>query len=143
MTSAEQLIEQIECAGGALVLYGERVRVRLPEGQAHLLDELRAHRNEVILLLRKLSEIPPMPPGVQLARWEPKPAPVVLTHDAVVTNVLRFISMTLLELKAAMAGQRWQSGHRSTRELIDRLEQCGVHVKIQSGQPRGSGVSAK
>lgn len=113
-----------------LAVNGERIRVRLPEDAAHLLEELRAHKDEVLSLLRRREEIPAMPPGVRLVRWEPKPAPVILTHDAVVTDVSRFISMTLLELKAALAGKRWQAGHRSVRELVDRLEQCGVILQV-------------
>ena len=119
-----------------LTLSGNKIQVRLPEDEAHLLDELRAHKDEVVLLLRSREEIPLMPECVQLGRWEPKSPPVMLTHYAVVTNVHRFVSMTLLELKAAIAGKRWQSGHWTTRDLIDRLEQCGVHVEIEPGKRR-------
>jgi len=73
-----------------------------------------------------------MPEGVRLINWEPKPAPVILTHYAVVTDVSRFIHITLLELKAALAGKRWQSGHWSVRELVDRLEECGVRVEVDN-----------
>jgi hypothetical protein len=130
MNVAESVIERIEGAGGKLAVNGEWIRVRLPEDAADLLEELRVHKNEVLSLLRRREEIPAMPQGVRLMRWEPKPAPVILTHYAVVTDVSRFISMTLLELKAALAGKRWLAGHRSTRELTDRLEQCGVFVVI-------------
>jgi hypothetical protein len=132
VTTAEQLIEQVEGAGGVLAWNGERIHVRVPEVEAHLLDDLRAHREEVAILLRERQEVPLMPTGVRLVRWEPKPAPVVLTHYAVVTNVRRFVSMTLLELKAAIGGKRWRSGHWSVRDLIDRLEQCGVWVQVES-----------
>ena len=130
MTCAEQLVEQVEVAGGALALNGERIRCRLPEDAAHLLEELREHRNEVVALLKERGKIPVMPSGVRLLQWEPKPAPVILTHYAVVTDVLQFISMTLLELKAALADNRWLAGHRSSRELVERLEQCGVLVAV-------------
>lgn len=130
MNVGESVVERIEGAGGVLAVNGERIRVRLPEDAAHLLEELRAHKDEVLSLLRRREEIPAMPPGVRLVRWEPKPAPVILTHYAVVTDVSRFISMTLLELKAALAGKRWQAGHRSVRELVDRLEQCGVMLQV-------------
>jgi len=85
---------------------GERIRVRLPEDAAHLLEELRAHKGEVLSLLRRREESPEMPPGVRLVRWEPKSGPVILTHYAVVTDVSRFISMTLLELRAGLTGKR-------------------------------------
>jgi hypothetical protein len=130
MNVAESVVERIAGVGGVLAVNGERIRVRLPEDAAHLLDELRAYKNEVLSLLRKREEIPAMPPGVRLLHWEPNPAPVILTHYAVVTDVERFISMTLLELKAALAGKPWQSGHRSVRELVDRLAQCGIILQV-------------
>ena len=130
MSVAESVVERIEGVGGVLALNGERIRVRLPEDSAHLLEELRAHKNEVLSLLRRREEIPAMPPGVGLVHWEPKSAPVILTHYSVVTDVDRFIRMTLLELNAAVAGKHWQAGHRSVRELVDRLEECGVILQV-------------
>jgi hypothetical protein len=130
MNVAESVVERIEGAGGVLAVNGERIRVRLPEDAAHLLEELRANKDEVLSLLRRREEIPAMPPAVRLVRWEPKPAPVILTHNSVVTDVPRFISMTLRELEAAIAGKGWQAGHWSVRELVDRLEQCGVIVQV-------------
>jgi hypothetical protein len=85
----------------------------------------------VLALLRRREEIPLMPSGVRMVDWEPKPAPVVLTQFSVVTDVDRFIRMTLLELKAALGGKRWQAGHWSVRDLVDRLEQCGVRLEIE------------
>jgi hypothetical protein len=139
MTCAEQLVEQVEVVGGALALNGEHLRCRLPEDSAHLFEELRAHRKEVVALLRERDKIPVVPTGVRLLRWEPKPAPVILTHYAIVTDVPRFISMTLLDLKAALAGKRSLAGHRSARELVDRLEQCGVSVVV-SGRDGSGGT---
>jgi len=136
MNVAESVVERIEGEGGALAVNGEQIRVRLPEDAAHLLQELRAHKDEVLSLLRRREEIPKMPPGVRLVLWEPKPAPVILTHYAVVTDVSRFISMALLELKAALEEKRWQAGHRNVRELVDRLEQCGVSLQVSEEDAR-------
>jgi hypothetical protein len=134
MTFAETLIERIEVAGGELALNGEHIRFRVPEDAADLLDDLREHKDEVFSLLKKREEIPVMPPGVRLVNWEPKPAPVVLTHYSVVTDVSKFISTTLLELRAALAGKRWLAGNWSVGELVDRLEQCGVLVQIAKAE---------
>jgi hypothetical protein len=106
------------------------------EALASQVNLLRDHRAEVAAFLKTRGVIPAMPPGVRLVHWEPKPAPVILTHYAVVTDVFRFISMTLLELKAALAGKRWQAGHRSVRELVDRLEQCGVTLRLSGVEAR-------
>ena len=136
MTIAENVIERIEGAGGMLVLNGDRIRCRVPEDVAHLVEDLRVHKDEILVLLKRREEIPTMPPGVRLVQWQPKLAPVILTHFAVVTDVSRFISMTLLELKAALSGKRWLAGHRTARELVDRLEQCGVLVEIVGEKPQ-------
>lgn len=132
MSLAEGVIARIEGAGGELGLIGERIRVRLPEDAVYLLDELRVHKDEVLALLRRRGAAPAMPPGVGVVHWQPKSAPVILTQFSVVTEVDRFIRMTLVELKAALAGNRWQSGHWSVRDLVDRLEQCGIRVEIES-----------
>jgi hypothetical protein len=136
VTTAENVIERIEVAGGMLVLNGDRIRCRVPEEVAHLVEDVRVHKGEILAVLKKREETPAMPPGVRLLRWQLKPAPVILTHFAVVTNVRRFISMTLLELKAALSGKRWLAGHRTARELVDRLEQCGVIVEINQEKPQ-------
>jgi hypothetical protein len=64
-----------------------------------------------------------------------------LTQYAVVNDVARFIEMTLLELRSAIAGKRWLAGNWSVRELVDRLEQCGVVVKVSEADT-GSGNTA-
>jgi len=131
-----QTLDEIEAAGIALRLDGEKVRISYPDEErreelARRIAFLRAHKDQVLSLLRRREEIPLMPSGVRLVDWEPKPAPVVLTQVSVVTDVDRFIRMTLLELKAALAGKRWQAGHWSVRDLVDRLEQCGVRLEIE------------
>jgi hypothetical protein len=133
VTDLLQIVSRLEQSGGTLVLDGDRIRYSVPSEDAEaraLLLELRKHRERVRTFLQARAIIPAMPPGARLVRWEPKPAPVILTHYAVVTDVSRFISMTILELRAAIAGKRWQAGHRSVRELIDRLEECGVIVQM-------------
>lgn len=132
MNAALEVVSRLEAVGGKLTLDGDRIRYSVPigDGEARgLLAELRKHRSDVAALLQARTVTPAMPHGVRLLHWEPKPAPLVLTQYSVVTDVDQFIRMTLLELKAALAGKRWQSGHRSVRELLDRLEQCGVHLE--------------
>lgn len=126
MRVAEQVIECIEVAGGVLTVRGDRLRCRLPEEAAHLLDDLKTHKREVIACLKKRS-IPPMPQGVQLVRWEPKPAPVLLSRVTVVNDVPKFIRTTLADLDKALRSEPEATG---TRDLVDRLEQCGVVVRI-------------
>jgi hypothetical protein len=138
------VVSELEEAGAAFQLDGERVRVSYPgdelrEELAGRIGLLRAQRSEVAAYLKARSAAPRMPEGVRLVRWEPKPVPVILTRFAIVTDVAKFISTTLLELRAALVGEPWQSGHWSVRELVDRLEQCGVFVQIGETEPRKPG----
>jgi hypothetical protein len=47
------LIQTIEAAGGVLTLTGDRIRYKLPEEAAPLVEILRKHREEVIRVLRE------------------------------------------------------------------------------------------
>jgi hypothetical protein len=51
MTTAE-LIESVVRAGGTLTLAGDTVRYKIPEDAAHLTGELKAHKPELVELLR-------------------------------------------------------------------------------------------
>jgi transcription initiation factor IIE alpha subunit len=48
-----ELVESVLRAGGVLKLAGDTVRYRLPEDAAHLVDELKEHKPELIELLRR------------------------------------------------------------------------------------------
>lgn len=129
------IVTEIEAAGVAFRIDGEKIRVCYPseerrEELAGRIAQLRKHRARVTAFLKKRSAILPMPEGVRLVWWEPKIAPIILTQCSVVTDVPKFIISTLRQLKAAIDGKRWLSGHWSVRELTDRLEQCGVLVQI-------------
>jgi uncharacterized metal-binding protein (TIGR02443 family) len=51
--TAETLIESVKAAGGVLKLDGDSVRCSLPEDVALLAGELKAHKPELIELLRR------------------------------------------------------------------------------------------
>jgi hypothetical protein len=79
-----------------------------------------------------------MPEGVRLLEGNPKPAPVVLTHMAVVNDVESFIADTLTQLGKALRSKPEPETSRKLRDLVDALEQCGVVVKISGvGSPSG------
>lgn len=133
------VVSEVEAAGAAFRVDGEKIRVWYPDDQrreelAGQIALLRDQRAEVAAYLKARSAVPQMPKGVRLLRWEPKPAPVILTQYAVVNDVARFIEMTLLELRAALEGKRWLAGHQTPRDLVDRLEQCGVIVRLNTGR---------
>jgi len=142
VVNVADMVGAIEAAGVWFRLEGEKLRVYYPdeERRAELAEEvavLRNHRVEVGAYLKARSVLPPMPDGVRLVRWEPKTAPIALTAVEIVTEVPKFITITLLELKAALAGKRWLAGHRNIRELTDRLEECGVVVEVIRYEERG------
>jgi hypothetical protein len=89
-----ELLSNVEAAGGALALAGDRIRCRLPANAAPLVGELRAHRDEVLRILRERETISAMPPGVRLVYWRPKKPPVVLERWSVVNDVHAFACHT-------------------------------------------------
>jgi hypothetical protein len=139
--SVADVVGKVEAAGVAFRLDGEKVRVSYPDDErrtelAEQIAWLRAQRAEVAAYLKARSAIPSMPPGVRLVLWRPLDPPVILTRLGVVTNVPGFVRSTLSQLDSALQGKEWLSGHWSAREHIDRLEQCGVIVELEtkSGQ---------
>jgi hypothetical protein len=136
MSSPQAVLNEMFLRGVTVRVDGETLRLKPRDVlDENLLARIKEHKPEII---RTLATIPPMPEGVRLVRWERKLAPIVLTRYSVVTGVERFVRMTLMELKAALAGNRWQSGHWSVRELVDRLKQCGVQVETVDLGLRGS-----
>jgi hypothetical protein len=129
--NATELVRQVEEVGGTLHLKGDRIRYELPEEAETLVPELRRLRNEVLVLLKKRPVIPPLPNGVSVVEWAPKQAPVVLTRCSVVVDVPKFIYATLRELEATLAGKEWLGGNRSVREILERLEQVGLTLRIE------------
>jgi hypothetical protein len=63
-------------------------------------------------------------------------APTLLI-DEVVGNVHKFVAATLLQLRARLVGKDSLAGNWSFRELVDRLEQVGVVVEIESTKSSG------
>ena len=135
MTSAAAIVAEAESVGIRLRLVDGKIKAAFPADLrlrlAPLLERLRANRNEVAELLKKRSDIPPMPPGVRLVAWEPKQPPVILTRLSVVIAVPLFIRSTLEQLEDALAGKQWLAGNWSVAELIDRLSQVGVVVLLE------------
>jgi hypothetical protein len=96
---------------------------------------LRSHKNEVSVFLRERETVPTMPPGVHLVSWELKEPPVVLEMCSVVTNTALFAKTTLEQLRTALANPRRWVGW-SVPQLVDRLAQVGVQVKLDGGSEK-------
>ncbi len=144
MLALADLLQHAELLGVRFGFEGEKLKVGLPddpEAQAAV-DELRAHRDDVLRLLQEREAVPPMPPGVRLVEWQPNPAPVLIEHWNVVCDTHLFIRRTLEQLGHALTWERgddksrWLAGHRSSRELQDYLSQVGCVVEIEETQCR-------
>jgi hypothetical protein len=130
--NAPDVLEAVQNAGGSLTISGERIRYALPDSALWLVTELKQHREELIGLLRERGTPPPMPPGVRLLKWQPKDPPIAIVHMGIVSNVNKFVTATLLQLRARLEGKDSLAGNWSLRELVDRLEQVGIAVEIES-----------
>ena len=130
MTAAE-LLEQVEKAGGVLIVNGDRLRYRFPEEVEPLRPQLKTHRDEVYRLVSERQNAPSPPVGVRGLEWKLLMPPVVLTEYSVVNDVDKFARFTLAQLGHALAGRNWQAGNWSVRDLVERLEQCGVKVEVE------------
>ena len=129
------LVVDAELMGIRLRLADGKLKAAFPASARHevapLLARLKEHRDQVVKVLGRRIQIPPMPPGVRLLAWEPKQAPVLLERWSVVIDVALFARRTLEQLEAALDGKNWLAGNWSARELVDRLEQVGVVVEFE------------
>jgi hypothetical protein len=130
--TAVEVLHAVEKAGGSLALNGGQIKYTIPKRAAWLVAALKQNREELIGLLREMGTPPPMPPGVRLLRWRPKEPPIAIVHMGIVSNVAKFAAATLLQLRARLEGKNSLAGNWSLRELVDRLEQVGVGVEIES-----------
>ena len=137
--SVSQILGEVEAAGIAVRLDREGVRIWFPEPQqreelAGQVAFLRTHRDEVTEFLRKRVAIPEMPPWVRLVKWNLKEPPVAIETCGVVTEPALFASTTLEQLRIVLANpKRWVGW--SVFQLIERLAQVGVIVKLDAGEP--------
>ena len=135
LSSLESRLAPRPAKGVRLRLVDGKVRASFPAcAQAHVtpvLEHLRRHRDEILRFLKTRDDAPAMPAGVRLVKWKPKSAPVELNRCSVVIDVGPFISSTLQQLAAALAGKNWQAGNWSIPELVDRLAQVGIEVELE------------
>lgn len=134
MTVAD-MVSEVEAAGVAFRLEGEKVRVSYPDDErrkelAAQIGLLREQRDEVALFLKSRSAIPQMPQMLRLISWNLKDPPVAIETCTVVTDPALFVSRTLEQVRIALARPRRWPGW-SVPQLIDRLAQVGVVVMLE------------
>jgi hypothetical protein len=136
--TAIEVLHAVKEVGGSLSLNGDHLKYSIPQRAVWLLPNLRQRREALIELLRQRETHPAMPRGVRLVKWEPKNPPIAIVRMGIVNNTDKFIHATLRELRARLEGKDFLAGNWSLRELVDRLEQVGVLVTVESTQ-RGAG----
>jgi hypothetical protein len=140
-----EIVAQLESAGGTLQLAGSQIRYRIPADDSRTRDfvlQLRGHRQEVAAFLKERNGEPQMPTGVRLLGWNLKKAPVAVETCAVVTDTALFARSTLEQLGTALAQRsRWVGW--SVPQLIDRLAQVGVTVKLAAEENNLAGESGR
>jgi hypothetical protein len=124
---ANEILRNIESAGGALWVTGESLGYRIPESESSLVDEIRTCKWELVELL---AQRPVMPAGIRLISWSPKDAPVRLSECETVTATEKFIRSTLQQLEAQLSGKGWLAGGWGLSGLLARLEACGCRVAL-------------
>ena len=134
------IVCEVETAGVAFQLEGERVHVEYPDDEcreelAEQIALLRARRAEVIAFLKTRSAVPSMPEGVRLVRWEPKSAPVAIDVCSVVVDVAKFIESELRALDSRLNDPWAIRGGFTVPQMLDRLAQAGVEVELE---PKGA-----
>jgi hypothetical protein len=134
--SVIDILTEVEAAGIALRVHGEKIRIRFPqpEHRSQLASQvafLRAHRDEVATFLRQRAELPTMPSGTQLLEWNLKTPPVLIESCAIVTDPALFARTTISQLGLALADPRRWVGW-TIPQLIERLAQVGVAVALES-----------
>jgi hypothetical protein len=70
----------------------------------------------------------------RVLRCEPVPGPVRLSECETVWDAAALIRASLIQLQAALAGDRWAAGNRTVGELVERLRLCGYHVALEVRQ---------
>ena len=130
-----EILVELEAAGAAFRLDGETVRVSYPddecrEGLSGQIALLRDRREEVAAYLKQRDAIPQMPVGVQLVRWNPKPAPVAIDVCSVVVDVPKFVQSELLALDSRLNNPWTIHGGFTVPQILDRLAQAGVVVAL-------------
>jgi len=135
MTVAD-VVSEVEAAGIAFRLDGEKVRVWYPDDKrreelAGQIALLRDQRAEVAAYLRARSTVPQMPPGVRLIEWNLRKPPVAIETCAVVVDPALFAQSTLAQLRRALENPKCRVGW-SVPQLIDRLRQVGAVVTLDA-----------
>jgi hypothetical protein len=128
MTSAIDLIQEIEDAGGQFMIDGAQLGIRSVRIERPVFEELALQKIEIITILSRRLLIPQ---GVRLVRWDPKQCPVHLSEFETVVNVDEFVRTTLRQVNARLHAKDWAAGNWTLSALIDRLAGVGCLIILE------------
>jgi hypothetical protein len=129
MTSAIDLIEEIEDAGGQFLIDGAKLGIRSVRIGPLLSEKLARQKTEIIAILSRRLLVPQ---GVRLVRWDPKQCPVQLSQFETVVNVEEFVRTTLRQVNARLHAKNWAAGNWTLSALISRLAEVGCSVVLEN-----------
>ena len=126
-----EVILRLEADGGKLWLDGERMRYRFPgPAPAEELAFLRDRKPEVREFLARRWPSTPVPKApFEIVKDELKTAPVWLSQHEVVTDVFKFATSTLGQLRRKLETPRAHVGW-TVAQLLARLQAVGLTVVV-------------
>jgi hypothetical protein len=126
--------------GGQLFLEGEKIRYRIPAGNAEarrLLADIRPDRDALAELLREEQSTPPslaqitamLPPHVRLLSYWPKETPFAVSITSVVTNAGKFYTAYLTDLARRLQDPR---GYHTLplADILAKLREGGLELEV-------------
>ena len=132
MSLTQAILDEMSQRGVTARVDGATVRLKPREAlDDDLLARIKEHKPEII---RALAAIPPMPEGVRLVNWEPKPAPVAIDVCSVVVDVPKFVQGELRALDSRLNNPWTIHGGFTVPQILDRLRQVGVEVALEIGE---------
>jgi hypothetical protein len=79
-----------------------------------------------------------LPEGLQLVSYTRKEAPIPVTVCSVVTDVPKFICHVLGEIEARLHRPTQMRAGDSVFELLSKLADCGLELRLEQPVPKGS-----
>jgi hypothetical protein len=143
MSTLASPIDRLRELGGSLWLDGEKVRYRVPFGNAEarqVVSDLRRDREAIAAMLRdqeskapSLAEVTSMlPPGVRLVTYGPKEVPFAVAPVSEVSDAGKFYRAYLTDL-------RWRVENPSGRaapplaDILGKLADAGLELTLGAG----------
>jgi hypothetical protein len=135
--SATDVLDRLTELGCAVRVEGDKLKVRGPDRPEveELVSQLRREREAAIVFLREQESTPPsleevrsyLPPGIRVARYEPKQAPFAVAPVSIVTDAGHFYRHYLADLRERLANPEGYSCP-PLRDILAKLAEAGLEI---------------